>query len=723
MLFSIFAGSIGLLLYIFLVAARAYPRDSFPEPTEEREIRSRLQKEWDTPLHSHGAEDDVYRCGWVCASSEYSERPPTDLACLQRMRGARSRNGSRGIYFLVLKHNSLFLYESEEQTYCAHVVVLTGCQVDLYPHTLLLDEIYQKIHPIRIIKATGDGALFEGRHTLYIYASNSSEKEDWLYALRQALNPPGQTKRRNEQLAEAIFMERLGRYVRGPHVDTASQWLNAIGGRIFYNLFRSKDVERFFRLKFERKSAVAPRPFFLGELKLRSVYPGQSLPMLSKGQLHAISQDGEVTASVDIFYPGGFKLTIATEVRWEIPHLKALIVPIVMSLQVRRLSGRLLLRIKPPPSDRLWYGFYRPPVLDIDVEPVISSTAITWGVIKTGVLKHLQEELAEHALLPNMDDLTLPPLVVGDAFGGQRPFEMDLLPPSLLAEACQLDLSAHGISSMPSAPDRPPRRESLTEGALLDRSLLSGSHSLTDLTSVVADEADLSMESLTPYQGGGGGGGGEGGTGRGAAPPNANERGSEGETGGILNIGDPVRRRRIRRGSLDDGPGRPTSSMLLDGARRSDLLAKERSSLIIDSRSVSAPGASANSIGRSSSILSADLSPAPNGLDYGEVSVVAAAAGATQSSPPSPSSASASASASASLSPPYSLDGHSASAREVISSLRRSFSSFFKGNRSIETVTATTTNLSPGVGVRVTSKNSPLSKKTNLDGTADGGSH
>lgn len=709
MFFSILAGSIGLLLYIFLVAARAYPKDSLPEPAEEREIRSRLQKEWDTIPRSDGTDDEVYRCGWVCAMSEYPERPPTDLACLQRMRGARSRNGSRGIYFLVLKHNSLFLYESEEQTYCAHVVVLTGCQVDLYPHTLLLDEIYQKIHPIRIVKTTGDSALFEGRHTLYIYASNSSEKEDWLYALRQTISLSGRAKRRNEQLAEVIFMERLERYVRGPHVDAASQWLNAIGGRIFYNLFRSKDVERFFRLKFERKSAVAPRSFFLGELKLRSVYPGQSLPMLSRGQLHTIGQDGEVTASADIFYPGGFKLTIATEVRWEIPHVKTLIVPIVMSLQVRRLSGRLLLRIKPPPSDRLWYGFYRPPVLDIDVEPVISSTAITWGVIKTGVLKHLQEELAEHALLPNMDDLTIPPLVVGDAFGGERPFDMDLLPPSLLEEACHLDLSAHGISSMSPAPDHPPRRESLTEGALLDRGLLSGSHSLTDLIGAAADGADLFMESLAPYQGEG-----RKSEGSGLGAPTANGQGHEGTAAAAAaakrdpNIDHMARRRRIRRGSLDEMSERPTS-MLLDGARRSDFLARERSSLI-DSRSAPPPGAStsASSMGGSSSIMGSDpsLSPITNGCDYGEAPVAANAA-ATLPPPPSP----------------HSSDGHSASAHEVISSLRRSFSSFFKGNRSAEAVAPSTTNSSPGAGVRVPSKNSPLSKANNYGDRAGGGSH
>lgn len=403
--------------------------------------------------------------------------------------------------------------------------MIEGCKIDLFPHSLLLDEIYKKEFPLRVVSPAS--TLFDGQKRLYLYAANASEKEDWLFALRQgaqAASPPAPKDvdpseeesgedahslnsfsakataaiRNDPKIADAIFMERLNRYVRAPSMDTSTQWLNAIAGRLFFNMFRSNDLERFFRKKFERKAATIPKPFFLGDLVLKSVFAGQSLPMFSRGQLHSVTNEGELLVSVDIMYPGGFRMQIETEIRWEIPKVKTIVVPIVMSIHVRRMTGRVLLRIKPPPSDRLWVGFYAPPALDIDMEPVVSSKAITWSVVKAGIMKHIYDTMTDVIVLPNMDDLTIPPLIIGDCYGGEKPFELDYLPPSLLSQACKLDLTAHGISAMRSsrealdlnkAPGSP-----VIVGGILSQNLLTGSHhSLPDLV----PDADLSMESLS----------------------------------------------------------------------------------------------------------------------------------------------------------------------------------------------------------------------------------
>jgi hypothetical protein len=383
---------------------------------------------------------------------------------------------------------------------------LEGCKIDLYPHTLLLDEIYKKEFPLRIFSAKE--VLFEGKSKVFLYAANASEKEDWLFALRQAAQPvleqqntPGLTPmspQDDPKLADAIFMERLNRYVRAgpPTVDKASQWINAIAGRLFFNIFRSSDLERIIRKKFERKAATAPKPFFIGDLVLKSVWAGQSLPMFSRGQLHSVTNAGELLVSVDLFYPGGFRMQIETEIRWDIPRVKTLIVPVVMSIHVRRFSGRALIRIKPPPSDRLWLGFYAPPQLDIDIEPVVSSKALTWSVIKTGILKHLQDTMAEYLLLPNMDDFNIPPVIIGDCYGGEKPFELDYIPPTIIDEARQQDLSAQGISAM--QPSRNADADLIlfkAKGSLFDRELIAGSHSLSDLSL----DVDLAMEELSSY--------------------------------------------------------------------------------------------------------------------------------------------------------------------------------------------------------------------------------
>jgi hypothetical protein len=401
----------------------------------------------------------------------------------------------------VLKHNSLFLYESEEQLNCAGVAVIEGCKIDLYPHTLLLDEIYKKDFPLRIV-SNGE-ALYANRSTIYLWTASASEKEDWLFALRQAATTVTTTAtdvsdsatlpylpQSDPKLADAIFMERLNRYVRAPTMDKSSQWINAIMGRLFFNMFRSNDLERFFRKKFERKAATIPKPFFLGDLVLKSVLAGQSMPMFSRGQLHSVTNQGELLVSVDVLYPGGFRMQIETEIKWDIPRVKTIIVPIVMSIHVRRLAGRALIRIKPPPSDRLWLGFYAPPQLEVDIEPVVSSKAITWSAIKTAMMKHMQDTMAEFVVLPNMDDFNIPPLIIGDCYGGEKPFELDYIPPSLMSETRKHDLTAQGISTMRSSRGHSPEQ---VEGVFRERGLLSGSHSLSDLSL----DVDLAMEPLT----------------------------------------------------------------------------------------------------------------------------------------------------------------------------------------------------------------------------------
>lgn len=401
---------------------------------------------------------EAYRCGWVYITIERTERPTIDLQILSKMKG-KQKSKVPGVYFTVLKHDTLFLYENEEQTFCTHMVLLKGCGIDLFPHSLLLDELYIKFHPIRIMKKSSnnnDGqakkGLLQGQEVIYLYAGSAMDKEDWFLSLRMAVSSsPERSIAQSTRLTESMFMERLARNVRGSHLDVPSQWFNTIIGRIFFNLFRSGDLERLFRIKFERKAASAPRPFFVGRINLENVNLGSSLPMISNGQLHSVGLDGEVLASVEIFYPGGFQLTISSDLKLEIPKLKPLIVPVAMSVQIRRFSGKAMLRIKAPPTDRIWIGFYSQPQLEIDVEPVVATTAITWTVIKTALLRHLNQEIAENLVLPNMDDLAIPPLVVGDLFGGEKPFELDYLPPSAIEEAKQLDLSAHGISSMASA--------------------------------------------------------------------------------------------------------------------------------------------------------------------------------------------------------------------------------------------------------------------------------
>jgi len=92
-----------------------------------------------------------------------------------------------------------------------------------------------------------------------------------------------------------------------------------------------------------------------------------------------------------------------------------------------------MLKIKPPPSDRLWFGFYRLPDYDISIEPVVSNVALTWGPIQAAILKKVEEAMLEYVVLRNMDDINLLPLISGPLILGEPPFEQEQpVPPATI---------------------------------------------------------------------------------------------------------------------------------------------------------------------------------------------------------------------------------------------------------------------------------------------------
>ena len=178
--------------------------------------------------------------------------------------------------------------------------------------------------------------------------------------------------------------------------------------------------------KFVKRTATLPKPFFMGDLVLESIEIGRKAPILSNGRLHSIAHHGELVGSIDIFYGGGLSLRISTKITQPVE------VPIVVAVRVNKLAGRLLLKIKGPPSDRLWFGFYRLPDYSVDIQPIVSNVAITWSFVQSAILKKVEEALNEFVVLPNMDELPIPPLISGPLFIGERPFELEPIPPIAL---------------------------------------------------------------------------------------------------------------------------------------------------------------------------------------------------------------------------------------------------------------------------------------------------
>ncbi|XP_045214289.2 testis-expressed protein 2-like [Mercenaria mercenaria] len=87
--------------------------------------------------------------------------------------------------------------------------------------------------------------------------------------------------------------------------------------------------------------------------------------------------------------------------------------PLILTVEVQKLSGTLAVNIPPPPSDRLWYGFRGNPQLWLVAKPKVGEREVTMSHITDWIEKKLAMEFQHVFVMPNMDDLVIPILMPG----------------------------------------------------------------------------------------------------------------------------------------------------------------------------------------------------------------------------------------------------------------------------------------------------------------------
>lgn len=109
---------------------------------------------------------------------------------------------------------------------------------------------------------------------------------------------------------------------------------------------------------------------------------------------------------MDLLYSGSFSLSVSSTARFDIPKTnKSVTWPLKVSIVLKSLSGKLLIKLKAPPSDRLWFGFYQPPTLDLQIIHQESSKAFGWSVVNSLLRKKLTDSINEIFVLPSMDEV------------------------------------------------------------------------------------------------------------------------------------------------------------------------------------------------------------------------------------------------------------------------------------------------------------------------------
>lgn len=184
------------------------------------------------------------------------------------------------------------------------------------------------------------------------------------------------------------------------------RWFNAMIGRVFLALYKTPQLEHLIRSKMNKKMARVSKPAFITSLKLGDLDLGHSAPSFSNMKLRECTVDGDVTVELDVRYNGHMKIVVAAVARIELgSRLKPREVNLVLATTLKMLDGHLLLRIKPPPSNRLWFSFETMPKMDLSIEPILSSRQITYTVVTRAIESRLKEVLAETLVSPFWDDI------------------------------------------------------------------------------------------------------------------------------------------------------------------------------------------------------------------------------------------------------------------------------------------------------------------------------
>ncbi|PWY97301.1 hypothetical protein BCV70DRAFT_208684 [Testicularia cyperi] len=300
-------------------------------------------------------------------------------------------------------------------------------------------ELFMKRNAIRIVgsamgrnvssadaKAGGRSARKRRRPQWFVFCKNNYFMEDWYHALLAAsLMPETGAGAKNE---EASVSQLPSTFLTsddpiGPMFskeDMASllvsldslpdplplRWLNALIGRIFFSVYRTAWLEDYITSKMMKKIHRVKTPGFLGDIKVEEVDVGRRAPGFSRPMLKALTSEGEASMEVAVHYVGEIRITISTTLTLSLgSRFKPYNIPLVLAVVLRSLEGNLLLRVKPPPSNRLWFGFTAMPKMEIDIEPVVSERKVQWGMVTRLIEGRLRELLSESIIVPNMDDV------------------------------------------------------------------------------------------------------------------------------------------------------------------------------------------------------------------------------------------------------------------------------------------------------------------------------
>ncbi|KPM42277.1 hypothetical protein AK830_g4265 [Neonectria ditissima] len=317
------------------------------------------------------------------------------------------------VFYVVLRHGHLMLFDDEEQVEVRHVISLANHDISTYSGgaRTLEGELFIKRNALclsRKLNGRDLGPDSQVSKPFYLFSENCSAKEDFYFALlkNQELTFGGDKNGPKPMQFDVKNIISLVQKLHSTEDNLHSRWLNAMLGRVFLGIYKTRDLENFIREKLTTKISRVKRPSFLTNITIQEVNTGESAPYLTNLKLRDLTVEGECVVEADVKYTGNFRIEVAATVKIDLgTRFKTREVNLVLAVVLKRAEGHMLFKIKPPPSNRVWLAFQTMPKMEMAIEPIVSSRQITYTVILRQIENRIKEVVAETFVLPFWDDI------------------------------------------------------------------------------------------------------------------------------------------------------------------------------------------------------------------------------------------------------------------------------------------------------------------------------
>ena len=304
------------------------------------------------------------------------------------------------------------LFDDDEQLEVRHVVSLAHHDISIYSGEPVTPEgeLWIKRNAICLSRRAGEPEMSPDNRPskpFYLFSENCSAKEDFYFSLlrNQEQTVTAESKAPTPIQFDVRSIISLVQKLHSSEDHLQTRWLNAMIGRVFLGIHKTKDIENLIREKLTKKISRVKRPAFLSNIAIKGIDTGDSAPYITNPRLKDLTVEGECGMEADMRYTGNFRLEVAATARIDLgTRFKPREVNLVLAVVLRKLEGHILFKIKPPPSNRVWFSFQQMPKVEMTVEPIVSSRQITYTVILRQIENRIKEVIAESIVLPFWDD-------------------------------------------------------------------------------------------------------------------------------------------------------------------------------------------------------------------------------------------------------------------------------------------------------------------------------